>query len=205
MITMSDIFSKVFEAIFLKQKKVKDFNIGSISSEGLLELADREGLSQSKYLDSVGVQTIGIGLTDSDIKDLDKWSWTKELSIVNCVDLFKQHIQPYSNAVRDALQVSVTQYQFDALVSITYNIGIGGMKKSTFMKRINNKDHVDNIVDAILMWDKPPEIIGRRMKEAALFKNGIYKNTDGCVDKITVNSKTHRPSYKGRISIREYL
>lgn len=192
----------------------------NISKRGLLELADREGLSQTKYLDSVGVQTIGIGSTKSDIKDLDKWAWTKELSVKECVDLYKQHIVPYVNAVSNALKVQVTQNQFDALVSITYNIGISGMVRSTFIERINQKADIgqftldssgemiptkNSIIQAILMWDKPSEIKGRRIKEVLLFKSGAYQNKDGCVDSITVNLKTHKPRYSGRVSIKEYL
>lgn len=185
---------------------IKDsLTVNTISPRGLLELADREGLSTRKYLDSVGVQTIGIGLTSSDIKDLKSWDWDKELTVKECVDLFKQHVKPYSDAVDKALKVPVTQNQFNALVSITYNIGIGGMKRSTFMKRINAYANVKDIVDAILMWNKPPEIMGRRKKEAALFQYGTYANRDGCVDRISVNPKTHKPSYKGRVSIVEYL
>lgn len=176
-----------------------------VSKKGYLELADREGLSQSPYLDSVGVKTVGIGMTKSDIKDLDSWSWDKELSIKECVDMYKQHVQPYANAVRKALKVPVQQHQFDALVSICYNIGIGGMQKSTFMKRINARMHSQDIVDAILMWDKPPEIKGRRRKEATMYQFGVYNNEDGCVDNIEVNPKTHKPKYKGRVRIIDYL
>lgn len=179
--------------------------VNSISKKGLLELADREGLAPTKYLDSKGVQTIGIGLTKSDIKDLASWSWTKQLSVKEAVDLYKQHVQPYSDAVAKALKVPVLQHQFDALVSICYNIGIGGMQGSTFMKRINSGASMEAIVSAILMWDKPPEIIGRRKKEAKMFQFGTYSNTDGCVDNINVNPTTHKPSYKGRVKIIDLL
>ncbi len=175
-----------------------------ISKKGLLELADREGLAQTCYLDSVGVKTVGIGMTRSDIKDIASWPWDRVLEIKDAVDMYKRHVQPYANAVERALTVDVTQSQFDALVSICYNIGVGGMRGSTFIKRINAKASTSSIVAAIMMWAKPKEIIGRRKKEADLFANGIYNNKDGCVDHIKVNAN-HKPSYKGRISIVGYL
>lgn len=177
----------------------------TISKQGLLELADREGLAQTKYLDSVGVQTIGIGQTKSDIPDLGLWSWAKELSVQEVCSMYKKHVQPYSDAVAKALKVPVKQYQFDALVSITYNIGIFGMRTSTFMKRINAGEQGQAVVDAIMMWKKPPEIIGRRKKECDLYRYGKYSNADGCVDHIQVDPKTHKPKYKGRIKIIDYL
>ncbi len=174
------------------------------SKKGQLELMDKEGWASKKYLDSVGVQTIGFGSTKSDIKDLASWSWSKELSLEEGIALFKAHLKPYENAVKAALKVNVEQHQFDALVSITYNIGIGGMKGSTFMKRINNKAPMKDIVNAILMWDIPPEIKGRRLKEAKLFQYGTYGNQDGCVDRIEVGAN-HKPKYKNRIKIIDYL
>lgn len=177
----------------------------TISKKGLLELADREGLALTKYLCSAGVQTIGIGITKSDIPDLASWPWDKEITIKEACDMYKKHVQPYANAVTKELKVIIPQHQFDALVSITYNIGIGGMKKSTFMKRLNNRESIQDVVDAIMMWKKPPEIIGRRKKECALFRDGKYTNTDGGVDLIRVNPDTHKPQYKGRVRILEYL
>lgn len=177
----------------------------TLSKQGYLELADREGLATTPYLDSVGVKTVGIGQTISDIKDLPSWPWTKSISAEEAVNLYKKSLQKYIDAVNKALKVPVTQNQFDALVSITYNIGTGGMAGSTFMKRINASAPVAQVVAAILMWNKPPEIMGRRRKEADLYRYGTYSNKDGCVDKINVNAKTHKPSYKGRVSIVEYL
>jgi lysozyme len=176
-----------------------------ISKRGLLELADREGLALTPYYDSVGVKTVGIGLTRSDIKDLASWPWDKSITVKEAVDMYKKHVQPYADAVVKALKVPVTQPQFDALVSITYNIGIGGMQGSTFMKRINAKDSMNSIVNAILMWNKPKEIQGRRQKEAELFAKGKYTNTDGSVTRVLVNPVSHKPKYSGRIKIEEYL
>lgn len=177
----------------------------TISKKGMLELADREGLALTPYLDIVGVKTVGLGATKSDIKDLDNWAWDKTIGIQEAVDLYKKHVQPYANAVAAALKVPVKQHQFDALVSITYNIGVGGMRGSTFMKRINGRESTQSIVNAILMWDKPAGIKGRRKKEADLFAKGIYQNKDGSVDRVLVNPVTHKPRYSGRVKIEQYL
>jgi lysozyme len=174
------------------------------SLKGLVEISSHEGLCLTKYLDSVGVQTIGVGATVSEVPDIKQWRWDKKLTIPEVFDLFKKSIVKYENAINKALKVPVEQHQFDALVSICYNIGTSGASNSTFMKRINAGDTNKRIADAILMWNKPPEIMGRRKKEAKLYTTGEYG--DGKVLVFPVSS-THKPQYAKGYSINalEYL
>lgn len=165
------------------------------SLKGLVELAGHEGVCLNPYLDSVGVWTIGIGATKSEIVGLD--ASHPDITIEQAIDLFKHSIVKYENAINKALKVEVTQTQFDALVSICYNIGCAGAANSTFMKLINAKAPLQLIANAILMWKKPPEILGRRKKEALLFTEGIYSNK-GKALVFPVNSK-YKPVYsKGK-------
>lgn len=176
------------------------------SKLGKAEIAHSEGVSLTKYLDSVGVHTIGIGATVSEIPDIKQWAWEKALTLEQVFDLFSQSLVKYENAVNKAVKVPLAQHQFDALVSICYNIGTGGLSKSTFVKRINNKESTQRIVDAIMMWTKPPEITGRRRREANLFATGVYSG-DGTTTLFPVSTKSRLPLYnKGkRINALQYL
>ena len=211
----------------------------SLSNRGKAQLAGLEGMILTKYYDSVGVQTIGIGATQSDIPDLKSWPWDKKLTIEECISLFEKHVQKYVNAVNSVLKVKVGQHQFDALVSICYNIGTGihhrntitnargvilspshkeeiyrestnelyaGMKTSTFMRRINAGESLASIANAIMMWDIPREIIGRRRKEANLYVYGDYSEK-GMVGISPVGKSSHKPLYGAakRYNILEYL
>lgn len=178
-----------------------------ISTQGAADLIAREGLCQTKYKDSVGVWTIGAGATSSEIPDLASWPASRTLSIEEVFKLFTRGLVKYSDAVNKSLKVPVEQHQFDALVSIAYNIGVGGMAKSTFMRRINAKASPLAIREAILMWDKPPEIKGRRKQEADLYQKGIYSNPKMQANLFPVNPKTFAPQYsKGKtINLKEYL
>src|SRR5260221_608742 len=147
-----------------------------MTKQGYIELSSYEGVSTTPYLDSVGVKTIGIGNTASDIPDLDKWPWTKSITVAQAFAFFTLSTQRYVDAVNKALKVPVTDYQFDALCSITYNIGTHGMANSSFIRDINAGRPIADVVAAIKMWNKPPEIKGRRSREATLFKNGTYSN-----------------------------
>lgn len=178
-----------------------------ISKEGLCFLAAREGIAFTKYLDiaTPPVQTIGLGATSSDIKDLKSWPWDKKLSIQECFDLYKLHLQKYINAVKKALKVEVTQNEFDALVSICYNIGTSGMANSTFMKRINAKASKESIRQAILMWNKPAKLVKtRRIPETKVFMNADYGDVAVAICKVS--PKSHKVvGYSGTINPMDYI
>lgn len=179
------------------------------SKEGLIELANYEALSHTLYLCTSNVRTIGIGMTISEIKDINKWSWTRSITTEQACTMFKNSVVRYENAVKKALQVPVTQAQFDVLVSITYNIGTGGMKGSTFMRRINAKAPAKDVVAAMKSWNKGggrvvQGLVNRRNKEGALYLTGKYEN-NGTVGLIKVNPTTHRPIYSGRINISKFI
>lgn len=181
-----------------------------MSKNGLIELANYEALANTKYIDSGGVQTIGIGMTVSEIPDIKQWSWDKRLENDQCVRMYQESLVKYENAVIKAINpgVMLTQAQFDALVSITYNIGTGGMAGSTFMRRLNAGSSDADVVAAMQSWNKDngkvvKGLVNRRAAEGKVFMTGKYTN-DGTVTQIIVNS-SHKPIYKGRVDIRPYI
>ncbi len=169
------------------------------SKKGAIELAGHEGISLTKYKDSVGVWTIGIGATKSEIPDLDSWSLNKALTLEEVITLFKTGLKKYEDAVNKAVRVPLSQTQFDALVSICYNIGIAGLSGSTFVKLINSEAPLNDIKAAIMRWTKQKELVTRRLKEANLFCYGLYSN-EGKVTVFPVNN-VGKPIYsKGQLT-----
>lgn len=193
-----------------------------LSKLGYCALANYECVCLKPYLDSGGVKTVGIGSTKSDIPDLALWDWNKEITIEEAVALYKKGLSKYIAGVnRYLIPLSIPQTLFDALVSITYNIGIGrlpdpskkikgaGMAASTFMKRVNAGDSLERIVQAMALWNKDngkvvQGLINRRAKEARLILKGDY-GTEGLVDLVPVINK--KPAYsKGKkIDLMQYL
>lgn len=158
------------------------------SNEGKVEIIGHEGIALSKYKDSVGVWTIAGGATKTEIPDLASWPLTKTITMQEAFDLFGRSIVKYENAINKALTRPIAQYQFDALVSWCYNVGVGYTqpvydKKGNMMRdvatvlRLLNKgvSGVD-LYKALMMYRKPPEILGRRTKEANLLAYGKYSN-----------------------------
>lgn len=96
-----------------------------ISQNGLDFLKRWEGVRRKVYLDSVRKPTVGVGhliLPQDGLKVGDVISDAQ-------VDAFlRQDVRIAEKAV-NALNLPLTQNQFDALVSFTFNLGGGGLKK----------------------------------------------------------------------------
>lgn len=142
----------------------------NISKQGKMEIVALEGIMLKPYYDSVGVLTVGIGIThyDRPVKLGDHYT------LQEVIDMFNQSVKKYEATVNKYLTVQVNQAQFDALCSFQYNTG--GFSGSTLKARINAGDDAQSIYNAFLMWNKPKEIIGRRTNEAKLYRYGTYSN-----------------------------
>lgn len=137
--------------------------ITRMSSNGLKQLADREGVRTRAYRDTRGIWTIGVGHTSAagppNVYD------GLVLSQDQVMDLFAKDVSQYETAVTRAIKVDLSQNQFDALVSICYNIGVGAFASSSMVRDINTGAS-DNVIDNdIMKWNKPEEILGRRQSE----------------------------------------
>jgi lysozyme len=178
-----------------------------MSLDGKIELIGHEGICLQLYLDSVGVRTIGAGATVTEIPNINSLPWSYTITMKEALELFDKSLAKYENAVRKALNKPVKQTQFDALVSWAYNVGVGWAPKATVIKLLNqgvtDKTRLRN---ALMQYNKPPEIKGRRAKEAKLLTDGVYSN-GGKALVFPVNPKTHKPIYnKGKqVTVKELL
>ena len=100
------------------------------ASEILIEkLKEFEGFRRDAYRDVAGVLTIGYGHTGREVREGDRIT-TYGAEQLLLIDL-REHVA----AVR-RLQVAHTQGQFDALVSLSFNIGVGRLTRSRLLKLI---------------------------------------------------------------------
>ena len=143
-----------------------------ISEKGLSMIERFEGclLKASNKLD--GVWTIGYGQTGSyygkrvhrgiTTTKAEAHAWLRDHSI-----------KTYEDAVTQAVKVPLNQNQFDALVSFAYNVGVGALKQSTALRKLNAGDYA-GAADALTMWTKCngkvlAGLVRRRKEERALF------------------------------------
>lgn len=86
---------------------------------------------------------------------------------------FAAHLREYEHAVHTACTLPPTQSQFDAMVSLCYNIGAAGFARSTVLKAHNRGDH-QAAARAFGLWNKAggrvmPGLTRRRALEAAMY------------------------------------
>ncbi len=136
------------------------------SAAGRAALAAREGCRLEAYRDTMGVWTIGIGHTGRAAGRAVTPGLTIDRREAEA--LFAGDLKPFEAAVDDALGVAVTQGQFDALVSLAFNIGAGRFAGSTVVRELN-AGRRDAAADAFLLWCRPPELKPRRLAERAQF------------------------------------
>ena len=74
---------------------------------------------------------------------------TKERAVV----LFQNTTNAFEQKIKQCIKVPLYQYEYDAFVSLTFNIGSGAFCGSTLVKRLNNFDYA-GACQEILKWDK---------------------------------------------------
>ena len=131
-----------------------------------------EGLKLKAYQDNVGIWTIGYGnityLDGSKVKKGDEI--TREQADL----MFKQTANKFALDVANLIEVCLTQNQFNALVSLAYNIGIGAFKISTLLKIVNASPNDPTIRNEFLKWKIASGkviqgLLNRRIKESEVY------------------------------------
>lgn len=130
-----------------------------------------EGKRLAAYDDGVGVWTIGFGTTvyPNGIK-VQKGDTCTEAQ----AKAYMAHdLKKFELAVNNAVKVPLNQNQFDALVSLAYNIGTNAFSKSTLVKKLNASD-IQGAADQFDVWvnaggKRMQGLVNRRAKEKALF------------------------------------
>ena len=138
------------------------------SQEGLELIKKFEGCKLKSYKCPAGVWTIGYGHTE-DVKEGDIVS-PQEADKLLRADVFK-----FEEYVADNVTVKLTQNQFDALVAWTFNLGVGNLRNSTMLKKLNNTDYT-SVPFEMKRWNKAggktlDGLVRRRQAESLLFES----------------------------------
>ncbi|RZG79680.1 lysozyme [Acinetobacter venetianus] len=143
----------------------------TISSVGIQLITSFEDLRLKAYDDGVGVWTIGYGTTiypnGVAVKKSDSCTLEQAKSF------FQHDLRRFQTAVNDVVSVPLSQNQFDALVSLAYNIGTNAFKTSTLVKYLNALDY-KAAADEFPKWNRGggkvlKGLVRRREAERALF------------------------------------
>lgn len=134
----------------------------AVSAAALVGIATHEGYRGEAYRDATGIPTIGYGET-AGVKMGDKTA--PERALVQLLTSTEKH----ADAIRQCIKVPLYQHEFDAYVSLAYNIGTGAFCRSTLVKKLNAKDYA-GACEEIRRWNKAggkvlPGLTKRREKE----------------------------------------
>jgi lysozyme len=137
-----------------------------MSAAGRALLIQREGFKTKAYKDTKGIWTIGVGHTAAAGPPFPAPGMT--ITRAQVEEILSRDLVAFEDCVESAVRVPLTQGQFDALVSLAFNIEAAVSQNSTVIRRLNAGNY-RGAADAILMWNKPPEIRKRRMGEHRQF------------------------------------
>ncbi|EOS93097.1 lysozyme [Erwinia tracheiphila] len=142
------------------------------SENGIALIKRSEALRLDAYQDAVGVWTIGYGWTEpvEGIPVHGGMSISQDTAEI----LLRNGLLQYERTINQLVTATLNQNQFDALVSLAYNIGLGAFERSTLLKKLNAGD-MDGAAAEFLRWNKAggkvlPGLDTRRKAEATLFQ-----------------------------------
>ena len=143
----------------------------AVSPFGVDLICGFEGKRLTAYDDGVGVWTIGFGTTvyPNGIKVMKGDTCTE----AQAKTYMAHDLKKFEATVNKAVTVQLNQNQFDALVSLAYNIGTNAFSKSTLVKKLNAND-IRGAADQFDVWvnaggKRMQGLVNRRAREKALF------------------------------------
>lgn len=166
-------------SLFLKDNTNKEVNKEpviptgdrEISGIGLNLVKHFEGLYLKAYLCPANVWTIGYGHTKN-VKPGDVINEKK------AEELLRQDMDRFETGVTRLVKVPLKQRQFDALVSFSFNVGLGALRRSTLLSKLN-KGNYKAAADEFKRWNKGGGkvlrgLVRRRKAERDLFLTGTF-------------------------------
>ena len=119
----------------------------TLSASALVGIAVHEGYRGEAYIPVKGdVPTIGFGTT-AGVKPGDT------IEPVQALVRKLQDVQRFEGALKQCVRVPLHQHEYDALLSLAYNIGPGAFCGSTLVRRLNAGDYAGACAE-ILRWDR---------------------------------------------------
>ena len=142
-----------------------------VSQHGLNIIKHFEGFSELPYVCPASYFTIGYGhvITPSERATLSR------ISVEEAEKYLIHDVRIAERGVSRLIGVPLSQNQFDALVSFTFNLGAACLQRSTLRRVINRGEHKAAPAQIMrFVWAggrKLPGLIRRRAAEAALYAN----------------------------------
>ncbi len=154
------------------------------SDAAIRMIKHHEGVRMRPYRCPALLWTVGVGHVIDPLHAAVKYEerknlpipagWDRQLSMGEVDAILAQDLARFERGVARYCPAAVnSQGQFDALVSFSFNAGLGALQRSSIRMRYNRGD-IEGAADAFLMWTKAagrvlPGLVKRRNDERALF------------------------------------
>ena len=140
-----------------------------LSAAALIGIVVHEGYSDTAYVPVAGdVPTIGFGTTGG-VKLGDKTTPIKAL------ERALTDVNSFEDALKKCVKVPLHQYEYDAYISLSYNIGSSAFCNSTLVKLLNSGNY-EEACKQILRWDK---FQGKPLRGLTIRRQSEYKQCIG--------------------------
>lgn len=142
----------------------------AVSAAGLTGITMEEGMVQRVYLDPIAIPTVCVGHTAT----VTRADVGKVFSEERCAELLRSDAQTAERGVKRCVTFPVTQNQYDALVSFTFNVGVANLCASTLVRKHNAGD-CRGAAAEFPRWNKAagrplPGLTKRRAHERAAYE-----------------------------------
>lgn len=136
------------------------------SPKGITLITKYEGLRLKAYRCPAGVWTIGYGHTEKTFSG-------EEITLQEAYKRLYVDLIRFERTINNCVKVEINQNQFDALVSLTFNIGTNAFLKSYLLQKLNEGNYAA-AANQFLLWvnangKKLEGLVKRRQEEKELF------------------------------------
>lgn len=141
-----------------------------VTEEGLNLIKRFEGFSHTIYTCPAGYPTIGYGHV---VLAHEHDQFAAGVTQAEATELLRKDVRIAERAVLRLISVPLTDGQFDALVSFTFNLGAGALQRSTLRRKVNRGEH-ESLPAELLKWvwaagKKLPGLVRRRQAEGVAY------------------------------------
>jgi lysozyme len=142
------------------------------SKKAIEMIKHHEGVRLDPYQCPAGLWTVGVGHLIGDGKSLPE-DWNKKFTMKEVDKILADDLIRFENGINRLTSVSLTQGQFDALVSFSFNVGLGNYQASTLRAKLNRGDY-EGASNEFPKWRRGggrvlPGLVKRRADERNLF------------------------------------
>lgn len=145
-----------------------------VTEEGLNLIKRFEGFSPKIYICPAGYPTIGYGHV---MLAHEREQFAAGITQAEATELLRKDVRIAERAVLRLISVPLTDGQFDALVSFTFNLGAGALQRSTLRRKVNRGEH-ESVPAELLKWvwaagKRLPGLLSRRRLEGQRYSGSF--------------------------------